>query len=435
LLRGFGPAVNEAGIQIAGARANQSDWEFKRRVMEMVRSVESAYWQLYAAQLSLQAIDDAIPLTEEVLRVETERQLGGTAIAADVGHARSNLLRLRNQRLQAVSNVNEKYLLLRNLLGLPPSDQRTIVLIDRPITQKIEINWDCAINSAIEHRPDIVRDRLAVYETQLQATVAKNATLPQLNGEALYRVNGLGNNVGNSLDVLGSNNFTDWRLGFVFQYPLGNHVAEGQLRTAQLQVMRQRALLKQTMHIATHQLADVLQQIDSTYLQYQQVLEEQKANNTWRDGAGERFKAPAGGTTLLQALDEYLQAIDNSVMTNQQTAQMLAAYNIELAQLEEAMGTILEDRGVQIANDPCTKAKQTIIADCAVVPNAETEHAADPASQLPSVDTLPPPPKDASVLPPPPPQPTNAPPTPSPTSAPQPSDTSAGPDLLPPPAE
>ena len=55
------------------------------------------------------------------------------------------------------------------------------------------------------------------------------------------------------------------------------------------------------MHIATHQMADLLQQIDSTYLQYQEVLEEQKANNAWRDGAGERFKAPAGGTTLLQA--------------------------------------------------------------------------------------------------------------------------------------
>src|SRR5262249_39146194 len=160
-----------------------------------------------------------------------------------------------------------------------------------PVTQKIDINWDSAINVAIEHRPDIVRDRLAVYETQLQVMVAKNATLPQLNGEALYRVNGLGTDVPGTLDVLGSNNFTDWRLGFVFQYPLGNHIAEGQLRTAQLQVMRQRALLKQTMHIATHQMADLMQQIDSTYLQYQQVQEEQKANNIWRDGAGERFKA------------------------------------------------------------------------------------------------------------------------------------------------
>ena len=54
----------------------------------MVRNeLEFAYWQLYAAQLSVQAIDDAIPLTEEILRVEIERQRGGTAIAADVGHA------------------------------------------------------------------------------------------------------------------------------------------------------------------------------------------------------------------------------------------------------------------------------------------------------------------------------------------------------------
>ena len=146
--------------------------------------------------------------------------------------------------------------------------------------------------------------------------------------------------------------------------------------------MRQRALLKQTMHIATHQMADLTQQVDSTYLQYQAALEEQRANTTWRDGAGERFKAPAGGTTLLQALDEYLQAIDSSVMTNQQAAQLAATYNIELAQLQEAMGVILEDQGIQIANDPVTKAKQTIMADAAACPNLkEEELPAGPATQ------------------------------------------------------
>jgi outer membrane protein TolC len=395
----------------------------------MVRGVETAYWQLYAAQLSLQAIDDAIPLTEEIVRVEVERQRGGSAIAADVGHARSNLLRMRNQRLQALANVNQKLLLLRNLLGLPPSDCRPIELIDRPVTERVAINWDSALKIAMEHRPDVVRDRLSVYETELQVLVAKNATLPQLNGEALYRVNGLGQDVGNSLDSLGSNNFTDWRLGFVFQYPLGNHVAQGQLRTAQLQVMRQRALLKQTMHIATHQMADLMQQVDSTYLQYQGSLEEQRANTVWRDGAGERFKAPAGGTTLLQALDEYLQAIDGLVMTNQQAAQLVASYNIELAQLQESMGVILEDQGIQIANDPVTRAKQTIMADAAACPNLkEEELPAGPATQAtPSVA----PPVQPSAAPP-------EVPTPAPAAAPANTlpapPVSSGPDLLPPPA-
>jgi hypothetical protein len=295
------------------------------------------------------------------------------------------------------------------------------------VTGKVAIDWCSALSIAIDHRPDVVRDRLSVYETELQVVVAKNATLPQLNGEALYRVNGLGQDVGNSLDSLGTSNFTDWRLGVVFQYPLGNHVAQGQLRTAQLQVMRQRALLKQTMHIATHQMADLMQQIDSTYLQFQAASDEQRANITWRDGAGERFKAPAGGTTLLQALDEYLQAIDTLVMTNQQTAQLVATYNIQLAQLQEAMGVILENQGIQIANDPITKAKQTIMADAAACPNLKEEElpAGPGAATMPSV-----PPAVAPSVPP---QeaPMPAPPAPN-NSLPAPG--SAGPDLLPPPA-
>ena len=183
------------------------------------------------------------------------------------------------------------------------------------------------------------------------------------------------------------------------------------------------------MHIATHQMADLTQQVDSTYLQYQAALEEQRANTTWRDGAGERFKAPAGGTTLLQALDEYLQAIDSSVMTNQQAAQLAATYNIELAQLQEAMGVILEDQGIQIANDPVTKAKQTIMADAAACPNLkEEELPAGPATQA-APSAAPPVPLNAAP-----------PEVPSPTPAAAPANTlpappaASGPDLLPPPA-
>jgi hypothetical protein len=131
---------------------------------------------------------------------------------------------------------------------------------------------------------------------------------------------------------------------------------------------------------------------------------------------------------LLQALDEYLQAIDTLVMTNQQTAQLVATYNIELAQLQEAMGVILEDQGIQIANDPVTKAKQTIIPDAAACPNLQEEElpAGSSAAEMPSgapATTPSDPPRET--------------PTPAPPAAPWsslPARGSVGPDLLPPPA-
>jgi hypothetical protein len=115
-------------------------------------------------------------------------------------------------------------------------------------------------------------------------------------------------------------------------------------------------------------------------------------------------------------------------MTNQQTAQLVATYNIELAQLQEAMGVILEDQGIQIANDPVTKAKQTIIADAAACPNLKEEElpAGSNVAETPSVTAAPAPsaaPQEA---------PTPAPPAEPKNSLPPPG--SVGPDLLPPPA-
>src|SRR4029079_12504324 len=87
VLRGFGNGVNQSSILIAGAQANQSAWEFKRRMMGLVRSVETAYWELYAAQINLQAIEEALPLYGEVSRIEESRLKANTAVPADVAQA------------------------------------------------------------------------------------------------------------------------------------------------------------------------------------------------------------------------------------------------------------------------------------------------------------------------------------------------------------
>lgn len=367
LLRGYGTQVGRMPILIAGAEANQSAWEFKRRMMAMVRSVESAYWNLYSAQLSLRAIEEALPLYGEVVRVEDSRLRARVAVPADVAQAQADFLELRGQRLQALSSVAQQQALLRNLMGLPPTDGRQIVLREQPLKAPLVIDWDETVNIALDRRPDVIRQRLAVHVREMEVVLARNALLPQLNGEALYRLNGLGENLGSSLDLLGENRFQDWRLGVSLEVPIGNHVARGQMRASQMQLLREQALLKQTAHVATHQLADVVRDIDWVYQQYEVAARRQTANGEWQQGARARFVTPAGGVSLLQALDIYLRSIRAAVTANQNAASLLAQYNIALARLEEAKGTILGTHSIYVYNDPCTAVQRTMFGgprDC-----------------------------------------------------------------------
>lgn len=361
LFRGAGSQVNRAPILIAGAQANQSAWEFKRRMMAMVRSVETAYWQLYAAQLNLRAVEEALPLYSEVVRVEESRLRVNAAVPADVAQAQSDFYELRGQRLAALANVAAQQALLRNLLGLPPTDGRQIVLRDMPMRAPVVLDWDQTVNIALERRPDIIRQRLAVHVRELQILIARNGLLPQVNGEFLHRINGLGDDLDGSLSQLGDNQFQDWRMGVSLVAPIGNHVAKAQMRSAQLSLLREQALLRQAAHIATHQLADIVRNIDWSYQQYEVAARRSSANNEWQRGARARFTTPAGGVSLLQALDIYLRSIRSAVSANQNTANLIAQYNIALVQLEEAKGTLLANHEIYLFNDPCTAVQKVCV--------------------------------------------------------------------------
>jgi hypothetical protein len=133
------------------------------------------------------------------------------------------------------------------------------------------------------------------------------------------------------------------------------------MRASQLQLLREQALLKQTAHIATHQLSDVIRDIDWIYQQYQVAENRDEANRVWRRGAQARFITPTANVSLLQALDIYLRSIRSSLTSTQNTASLLAEYNIALVQLEEAKGTLLDSRNIFVYNDPCTAVQRTVL--------------------------------------------------------------------------
>jgi outer membrane protein TolC len=360
MLRGAGTQVNRANILVAGARANQTSWEFKRRMMAMVRSVETAYWNLYSAQIGLQAIDDALPLYAEVVRIEEARIQVDAAIPADAAQAKTDYLSLRTSRLGALSNIATQQALLRNLMGMPPTDGRLIRITEKPLRAPLVIDWNETIEIALDRRPDIIRQRLAVHIRELQLLVAKNGLLPMLNGQGLYKINGVGSDLSSSTDLLSANEYQSWQLGASFQYPLGNNVARGQMRAAQMQLLREQALLKQNAHIATHQLADIVRELYWVQQQYEVAQNRLAVNAEWRRGSRARFLTPSGYVSMLQALQIYLAAIRTNVSTVQEVAALLAEYNIALAKLEESKGTLLADHNIGIFNDPCTAVQRTV---------------------------------------------------------------------------
>jgi len=340
-LQGAGLPVNAAPIVIARIDTERSFFQYKDAVQEMVRGVIEGYWALVQARTELWARQNQFELAEnDFLREEARRKVG----LADTGSYSQKKVALKQFRValvQAKAIVLAREGALRNLLGLPPEDHRTLVPTTAPTTQAFQRDWDALVRLAERHRPDVVEFKLILQADAQRLLLAENRTWPRLDGFTSYRWNGLTGETPNGQYLAsGHGQFTDFTIGVNFSVPLGVREARARVRQAQLILERDQANLDQSLHQAIHQLAEISRDLDNAYEQY-------RINKDLRAAALDNLNFQIAREkqgiviylNVLQALNDWGNAVSAE-------AQALTNYNTALANLERATGTILETHGL-----------------------------------------------------------------------------------------
>ncbi|MEO8494471.1 MAG: TolC family protein [Planctomycetota bacterium] len=380
LLRGAGRAVNGAPIQISRIATEQSAWEFKKAVMASTRSIAAAYWDLHASHVAIRSIDEVIPLLEEVVRLQEENYKAEWVIYADVAKAYGQLHEFRQRRLQLRSTLIENELRLRNLLRLTPTDGWSIVPIDAPYQAREVIDPEQAVAAAMSYQPDLVRQRLDARIREVELLVAKNGLQPNLDFQALYRMNGVGQRLDGALRQMYSAEYADWLVGFNFSVPLGNRQASANARAAELELARANGLVQNEALGVAFRVSNDIRKIEFAFQEYGQAQKRLQAANDWLHGSRLRYQNPQPGSEpnwLLQSLNDYLAALRFRTDAATDAAVVLAQYNTALIELEETKGTLLAFLNIDLAEDPCRQS-EWLPAPAALPPVPELPPAAVP---------------------------------------------------------
>ncbi len=347
LLKGAGSQANLAPILIARINTELSFFQMKDSVQDLVWGVIQTYWNLSFAQTQRWASQQQAEQGREEWEYRKARLESGMGDEGDVAQARVSYENFRAALIAAEANVLNQEALLRNLLGLPPSDPHRIVPGTAPSAARLPTKWDNLLNLAEQFRPDVVELKLILEADQQQLLLNRNQALPQLNLKGLYRWNGLegiapdGPYAGQSV-ASSPGQFTGWEAGVNFSVPLGLRKERAAIREQELLIMQDRVKLDQAVHSAAHLLAinyRNLSQYYEQYLAYRRVREAAEINieKRLRDNA-------AGRRTLyvnvLLAITDWGNAVNSEY-------QALVQYNTELATLERQTGTILETHGVR----------------------------------------------------------------------------------------
>ncbi|WP_165251422.1 TolC family protein [Paludisphaera soli] len=367
-----GLEANRAPIVVARLNADAAVWSFKAAVMAQVRSIEQQYWALAQQHVQLWSAEKAVELAREIVNREQAELVVGKGTVADVAEAQQRLEQFNLDLVTKTADVITTERQLRNILGLPPADNRRIIPVTPPTEARLEPDWDSSLAQMVTFQPDIVQQQLLVRIAELQLLITRNQLLPQLSLNVLYQFNGFGDSLDSAEAVMTGatikalepvvaaqqraagvagnpgfyNNFRTWQVGWSFQMPLGMRAPLASTRQAQYTLLRQRAYLQQVIHQTVHSLSRFFLEVDANYKQF-------KTASRLRAAAAERLAAQRayyeeGRITI----DRFLDAVSQYAQAVALEAQYKTTYNISIIALEEAKGTLLAYNNIAVAEGP-----------------------------------------------------------------------------------
>jgi outer membrane protein TolC len=369
------------GVMIARLNSDVALSDFEIAVRDLVSNVENAYWDLYygyrVLDARVQARDAALDTWRKIFALHQVERRGGEAekeaqareqyfrFQQDVQNAMSgepyqqtrNWNGLPSGALLTTGGVLMAERRLRLLVGLPPSDGRLIRPADEPVLAKIDFDWSQVTAEATTRREELRRQKWQVRRRELELIASKNHLLPRLDAVGRYRWRGFGDDLfprndpplpqfDDAYGDLTSGNFQEWQLGFELTMPIGFRLAHVAVRNAELQLARERALLRDQQREVVHEAADAIAEMDRAFAVLQSSYNRLVASEDQLGAVQAAYEADKSPLDLL--LEAQRRRSDSAVDYTQTRARYaVAAKNVHFVK-----GTLLEYDGVYLAEGP-----------------------------------------------------------------------------------
>jgi hypothetical protein len=379
------------GVMIARLNSDVALTDFEIAVRDLVSNVENAYWDLYfgyrVLDARIQARDAALETWRRIYALHEVDRRGGEAekeaqareqyfrFQQDVQNAMSgepyqqtrNWNGLPSGALNTTGGVLMSERRLRLLVGLPPSDlsasgaRRLIRPTDEPVLVPIAFDWVQVTDEATTRRVELRRQKWQIRRRELELIASKNHLLPRLDGVGRYRWRGFGDDLfplgdpppppdtrfDGAYSNLTSGDFQEWQLGFELSMPIGFRLAHVAARNAELQLARERAILRDQAREIVHEAAEAIAELDRAYAVLPTSFNRLIAS---QDQLSALMAKEESGEEV--SLDLLLEAQRRRVEAAVEYALNRARYAVTTKNVHFVKGTLLEYDGVFLAEGP-----------------------------------------------------------------------------------
>ena len=363
LLKDFGFGNTMAKLRLAKEDEAIARQDLRKQMIEVVATVESAYWDLYVAQERLKLRQKSVDAAAKLLEENKERVNEGKMAEIELVEAQAGLAQRKSSRTEALQRLVEVSGKLRTLFAEPVNDDRFILnASDTPPPPGALPPIDEALRASTLLHPEYLARVHKVAQEKVRIAYAKNQRWPQVDLKASYGQNGLGDTYPLSWRNLDGHLYESWSVGIQLRVPLAGGIRERNMVHA-AQAHGRQALLD--LKAAEVEIANNIYTAERKL----QGLEDVAENYDAVADAGHRLLVSESGR-LSEGKSDSRRVIE---VENQYYDAEVAAlesrgeYEKAKVEFEVACGRLLATRGVDLAEHPPRKLWDTVKTDLEVV--------------------------------------------------------------------
>jgi outer membrane protein TolC len=357
------------GVMLARINVDIALADFEAGLRNTVSDVERAYWDLYYNYRNLNAVqagrDSALQTWRKVHALYIVGAKGGEAEAE--AQAREQYFLFRAQVENTLGLLYTAESRLRYMMGLAPTDGRLIRPSDDPTTAFVSFDWNEVLTEGLTRSVELRRQRWVVKQNELKLIASRNYLLPRLDGQALYRWRGFGDQLVNynglgytppasigqnaqpgtgSFNTLWGGQYQEWQLGVNMTIPIGFRLAMSGVRNAELVLAQSRAFLQDQELELSHILTNSIRDLDRNYHVSKTTFNRRAAAS--RQVEAVRAKYDVGAATVDMLLDAQRRLADAEIAYYR----ALIDYNVAILQVHYRKNSLLEYNGIYLAEGP-----------------------------------------------------------------------------------
>jgi len=314
LWRDFWTDPSRAGVERSERERVIADISLQQRVISTEALVRGAYLGLISSIERRKVAQQNMDVAEQSLRNSRAKVAVGQSPQIDIIISEASVESYRDALLQADAAIGTSEDTLRAMI-LEPSRPDYWEVSLRP-TDPIElspreIDEAGAIRAALANRLDLIALKRSMEITDLNLSVAQNATKPNLDLNVNYSASGSGGTqilsdgtiirgFGGVLSDAFGGDYPSWTVGATFAYPLGHSTAKATLAQGQLQKQQQQLELRQLELDIVGDVRDAARAVRSSQQRVQATRASRIANERQLDAEERRLAVGLTDTFQLQ---------------------------------------------------------------------------------------------------------------------------------------